>query len=170
MYHLKSSKADYSLDIPTSPNEITPAILEKLLKNINLSKNYAIVALRYKVDPFELIMSSKSAKQGVQASVVPILAKYNGELNGALGDRVSISASSLEMGLHINGVTKISVNNVKDYINSDDALSKSVINRTAFADTKFIYLLEFKIVSFNDIKALIKNEDKDDPFVIVNNE
>ena len=170
MYHLKSSKADYSLDIPTSPDEIAPEILQQLLKNINLSKNYAIVALRYKVDPFELIMSSKSAKQGVQASVVPILAKYNGELNGALGDRVSISGSALEMGLHINGITKISVNNVKDYINSDDALSKSVINRTAFADTKFIYLLEFKIVSFNDIKALIKNEDKDDPFVIVNNE
>lgn len=170
MYHLKSSKADYSLDIPTSPDEITPEILQQLLKNINLSKNYAIVALRYKVDPFELIMSSKSAKQGVQASVVPILAKYNGELNGALGDRVSISGSALEMGLHINGITKISVNNVKDYINSDDALSKSVINRTAFADTKFIYLLEFKIVSFNDIKALIKNEDKDDPFVIVDDE
>ena len=170
MYHLKSSKADYSLDIPTNPNEITPVILQKLLKNINLSKNYAVVALRYKVDPFELIMGSKSAKQGVQASVVPILAKYNGELNGALGDRVSISASALEMGLHINGVTKISVNNVKDYINSHDALSKSVINRTAFADTKFIYLLEFKIVSFNDIKALIKNEDKDDPFVIVDDE
>ena len=170
MYRLKSSKADYSLDIPTSSSEITPAILQKLLKNINLSKNYAIVALRYKVDPFELIMGSKSQKQGVQASVVPILAKYNGELNGALGDRVSISGSALEMGLHINGVTKISVNNVKDYINSDDALSKSVINRTAFADTKFIYLLEFKIVSFNDIKALIKNEDKDDPFVIVDDE
>ncbi len=170
MYRLKSSKADYSLDIPTSQSEITPVILQQLLKNINLSKNYAVVALRYKVDPFELIMGSKSQKQGVQASVVPILAKYNGELNGALGDRVSISASALEMGLHINGVTKISVNNVKDYINSDDALSKSVINRTAFADTKFIYLLEFKIVSFNDIKALIKNEDKDDPFVIVDDE
>lgn len=170
MYHLKSSKADYSLDIPTSPSEITPVILQQLLKNINLSKNYAIVALRYKVDPFELIMGSKSQKQGVQASVVPILAKHNGELNGVLGDRVCISASALEMGLHINGVTKISVNNVKDYINSDDALSKSVINRTAFADTKFIYLLEFKIVSFNDIKALIKNEDKDDPFVIVDDE
>lgn len=170
MYRIKSTKADYELNLPTNPNEITPAILEHLLKNINLTKNYAIVALRYKVDPFELIMGSKSAKQGVQASVVPILAKYNGELNGTIGDRVSISASALEMGLHINGVTKISVNNVKDYINSDDALSKSVINRTAFADTKFIYLLEFKIVSFNDIKALIKNEDKDDPFVIVNNE
>ena len=170
MYRIKSTKADYELNLPTNPNEITPAILEHLLKNINLTKNYAIVALRYKVDPFELIMGSKSAKQGVQASVVPILAKYNGELNGTIGDRVSISASALEMGLHINGVTKISVNNVKDYINSDDALSKSVINRTAFADTKFIYLLEFKIVSFNDIKALIKNEDKDDPFVTVNNE
>lgn len=170
MYRIKSTKADYELNLPTNPNEITPAILEHLLKNINLTKNYAIVALRYKVDPFELIMGSKSAKQGVQASVVPILAKYNGELNGTIGDRVSISASALEMGLHINGVTKISVNNVKDYINSDDALSKSVINRTAFADTKFIYLLEFKIVSFNDVKALIKNEDKDDPFVTVNNE
>ena len=66
--------------------------------------------------------------------------------------------------------SKISVNDVKNYIASDEALSKSVINKTAFADTNFIYLLEFKIVSFNDIKALIKNEDKDDPFVIVDDE
>ena len=170
MYTLKSSKADYSLNVPTSPSEITPVILQQLLKNINLSKNYAIIALRYKVNPFELVMGSKSQKQGVQASVVPILAKYNGELNGEIGDRVSIAGTAIEMGLHINGVTKISVNDVKNYIASDEALSKSVINRTAFADTNFIYLLEFKIVSFNDIKALIKNESKDDPFVILNNE
>lgn len=166
MYQLKSEKANYSLNLPTTPEEITPEILTKLTENILLSKNYAIVALRYRVDPFELVMSSKTNKQGLQVGVVPILAKFNGELNGKIGDKVAISQSSLQMGLHIPGVTKISVDNVKDYINLDDALSKSVINRTAFADTKFIYLLEFKIVSFNEIKALIVDKHENDPFVV----
>ena len=166
MYRLKSSKADYELNLPTNPNEITPEILTELTKNINLSKNYAVVALRYKINPFELAMGTKSQKQSVLVSVVPILAKFNGELNGDIGDKVSISQSALQMGLHVNGLTKISVDNVKDYISSDDALYKSVANRTAFADAKFIYLLEFKIVAFNDIKALIKNEQISDPFVI----
>lgn len=168
MYQLKSSKADYTLNLPTSPDEITPEVLTKLTEHINLSKNYAIIALRYKVNPFELVMGSKTTKQGVQVSVVPILAKVNGELNGDIGDRVSISQSELSLGIHIGGLTKISVDNVKDYINSDDNLVKSIMNKTAFAgaDTKFIYLLEFKIVGINSIRALIKNKQTDDPYVI----
>lgn len=168
MYQLKSSKADYTLNLPTNPDEITPEVLTKLTEHINLSKNYAIVALRYKVNPFELVMGSKTTKQGVQVSVVPILAKVNGELNGDIGDRVSISQSELGLGIHIGGLTKISVDNVKDYINSDDNLVKSIMNKTAFAgaDTKFIYLLEFKIVGINSIRALIKNKQTDDPYVI----
>lgn len=168
MYQLKSSKADYILNLPTNPDEITPEVLTKLTEHINLSKNYAIIALRYKVSPFELAMGAKTIKQNVQVSVVPLLAKVNGELNGDIGDRVSISQSELSLGVHINGLTKISVDNVKDYINSDESLSKSIINKTAFAgaDTKFIYLLEFKIVGINSIRALIKNKQTDDPYVI----
>ena len=166
MYLLKSEKANYSLNLPTSKDEITPEILTKLTEHIHLSKNYAIIALRYRIHPFDLVMGGKSQKPGLQVSIGAVLSKVNGEIQGKIGDKVSISKTDLEMGLHINGVTQISVENVRNYINSDDALSKSVINRTAFADTEFIYLLEFKIDSINSIKALIDNETLDDPFVI----
>ena len=167
MYLLKSEKANYSLNIPTDRKEITPEILKQLTKHIHLSKNYAVVAMVYRTTPFELVMAGKSnSKNQVQVSVTTLLAKVNGELDGEVGDKVSISASDLSLGLHIGGVSKLEVENVRGYINSDDALNKAVINRTAFADTAFIYLLEFKIVGINSIKAVIKNERENDPFIV----
>lgn len=166
MYQLKSEKANYGINIPTNPNEINADVLKTLTENIQLSKNYAILALRYKVKPFDLIMGAKSQKSNVLVSVVPLLAKVNGEINGNIGDRVSITSTDLQMALHISSVSVLSPDTVKNYIIADDALNKSVINKTAFADAEFIYLLEFKIVSLNAIKAIIVDKVKDDPFVV----
>ena len=166
MYKLKSEKANYGINIPINANEITADILKTLTENIQLSKNYAILALRYKVKPFGLIMGAKSQKSNVLVSVVPLLAKVNGEINGNIGDRVSITSTDLQMALHISSVSVLSPDTVKNYIIADDALNKSVINKTAFADAEFIYLLEFKIVSLNAIKAIIVDKVKDDPFVV----
>lgn len=166
MYQLKSEKANYGINIPTNPNEITADILKTLTENIQLSKNYVILALRYKVKPFDLIMGAKSQKSNVLVSVVPLLAKVNGEINGNVGDRVSITSTDLQMALHVSSVSVLSPDTVKNYIIADDALNKSVINKTAFADAEFIYLLEFKIVSLNAIKAIIVDKVKDDPFVV----
>lgn len=187
MVPIKSIKADYGLNVPTSRSEITPELLEKLTKHIHLAKNYAIVALVNKVKLWELAASSGSVKndrnglvvaakgsgKDVVASVIVLLAKANGELPGKIGDKVCIARTDLELGLHINGVSSISVEGFRNYIASDDALCKSVVNRTALADTEYIYLLEFKIVGFNSIKAIIDTEASsvnDDPFVILNNE
>lgn len=172
MYQIKSEKSDYILNLPTEKEEITPEILKDITKDVNLSKNYAIVALRYRVNPFELIMGGKSnSKNNIRVNVSTVLAKVNGDLEGEVGDRILIAQTDLEMGLHINNLSKISVDNVRNYITSDDALNKSVINRTAFADTQYIYLLEFKIVGLNSIKAVITEKDgvAKDPFVILNN-
>lgn len=173
MYQLKSEKANYVLNLPTDKNEITPEILTEITKNVNLSKHYAIIAIRYRVSPFELVMNGKSnSKNNVKVNVSTMLAKFNGDIEGNVGDKVLIAQTDLEMGLHINNLCKISVDNVRNYITSDDALNKSVINRTAFADTQYIYLLEFKIVSLNSIKAIVTeaNGVAKDPFVMLNNE
>ena len=166
MYLLKSEKANYSLNIPTDKSEITPDVLSKLTEHIKLSKNYAVIALIYRTSPFDLVMGGKSnSKNQVLVSVSPVLAKFNGDLEGKIGDKVSISQTDLQLGLNVPGLSKLEVENVRGYINSDDALNKSVINRTAFADTKFIYLLEFKIVSLNSIKAVIDGK-PNDPFIV----
>lgn len=173
MVPIKSINANYGINVPTNRNEITPELLEKLTKHIHLAKNYAIVALVNKVKLWELAASSGVVKgngKDVVSSVIVLLAKANGELPGKIGDKVCIARTDLELGLHINGISAISVEGFRNYIASDDALCKSVVNRTALADTEYIYLLEFKIIGFNSIKAIIDTEANsvnDDPFVIL---
>ena len=174
MVPIKSINANYGINVPTSRNEITPELLEKLTKHIHLSKNYAIVALVNKVKLWELAASygvmGVKANKDVVASVIVLLAKANGELPGKIGNKVCIARTDLELGLHLNGISSISVEGFRNYIGSDDALCKSVVNRTALADTEYIYLLEFKIIGFNSIKAIIDTEASsvnDDPFVIL---
>jgi hypothetical protein len=175
MVPIKSINANYGINVPTNRNEITPELLEKLTKHIHLAKNYAIVALLNKVKLWDLAASSgvvnaKGGGKDVVSSVIVLLAKANGELPGKIGDKVCIARTDLELGLHINGISAISVEGFRNYIASDDALCKSVVSRTAFADTEYIYLLEFKIIGFNSIKAIIDTEANsvnDDPFVIL---
>ena len=125
MYLLKSKKANYSINLPTQKSESTPEVLTKLTEHIHLSKNYAIVALIYRTDPFELVMGGKSnSKNQVQVSVTAVLAKVNGDIVGKVGDKVSITPSDLQLGLHINGVSALEVENVRNYINNDEELTK----------------------------------------------
>ena len=175
MVPIKSINANYGINVPTNRNEITPEFLAKLTKHIHLAKNYAIVALVNKVKLWDLaasygVVKTKGDNKDITASVIVLLAKANGELPGKIGDKVCIARTDLELGLHLNGISSISVEGFRSYIGSDDALCKSVVNRTAFADTEYIYLLEFKIIGFNSIKAIIDTEASsvnDDPFVIL---
>lgn len=168
MYKIKSSKANYSLNLPTKPEEITNEIIESLVSHIHVADNHAIVALRYKVNPFELVMGSKSQKKGVNVSVVPILASFRGTLHGTIGDRISIAGSDLERAIHLSNVSKISVDNVQSFLTGDEELSKNIVARKEFADVPYIYCLEFKIVGLSSIKAVIKDRgNKVDPFIIV---
>ena len=175
MITLESSKATFAINVPTNRKEINSDVLKTLTEHINLSKNYAVVALVHRVKLWDLAATAnvQARNKDVPASVVVLLAKVNGELPGEVGDKVCISKTDLEMGLHISGISHISVDSVRTYIASDAALIKSVVDRTAFADTEYIYLLEFKIVGFNSIKAIIDAEASgvnDGPFVILNNE
>lgn len=165
MYKLKSANADFAINVPTKPEEITGELLTKLVSHISVSEHRAIVALRYKVNPFELVMAGKSQKKGLSVSVVPILAAYNGNLTVEPGTRISIAGSDLERALHLSNVSKISPDAIKDYINSDDALTKNVINKTEFKDVDYIYCLEFKIIGISSIQAFINDKKEKDPFI-----
>ena len=172
MVPIKSINADYAINVPTSRKEFTPELFEQLTKHIHLANNYAVLAIVHKVKLWEIAASINTTAKGkdVPASVIILLAKANGELPGKVGDKVCISRTDLEMGLHLNGISHISVEGVRSYIGSDDALCKAIINRSTLGNTDYIYLLEFKIVGFNSIKAIIDSESSsinNDPFVII---
>lgn len=165
MLELQSKNANYGINVPTEEKEIDEKVLTKLLSNITLPKYYCVIALRYRVKLFDLVITSKSnTKKQQMVSVVPILAKFNeGDLTiGKVGNRVLIDPSEIERGSHLNVNTVITPNKIADYINSDEELTKGVIGRKLGNDSH-VYCLEFKIVPCNSIKGIIDGK-IEDPF------
>ena len=170
MVELKSNSETYGINIPTKESEINAEVLEKLTSNIVLPKYWCIIALRYRINIFDLVMTAKSTtNKQKQVSVVPILAKYNeGELtvNGNVGDRVLIDGTDIERGSHLNVNTCITPDRIASYISKDEELNKKAIRRElSDEDVSTIFCLEFKIVPVNSIKGLI-NGTNYDPFRI----
>lgn len=168
MLELKSNSANYGIKIPTKENEINEEVLRNLTSNISLPKYYCIIALRYRINVFDLVMTAKSAtNKQKQVSVVPILAKYNeGELsvNGKVGDRILIDGTDIERGSHLNVNTCVTPDRIASYISKDEELNRKAIKRElSDEDVSTIFCLEFKIVPINAIKGVIEGANYD-PF------
>lgn len=165
MLQIKSKNANYGINIPTTPEEITKEALEGLVKNVVIPKYFCIIALRYRVKLFELCMTSRSSNKKGLVSVVPLLAKFNKEemkMDAEVGDRVIIDGSSIERGSHLNVATGITPERITSYITNDEELNKASINRSITKGSDdTIYCLEFKIVPLNDIKGIIKGDNED---------
>ena len=175
MIQIKSEKKSYGINFPTSVDELTADILTSITEQVKLPKHYCIVALCFKTRLFDFVVAMNSKKEH-SISVVPILAKISeedsAETNAVVSDKVIISRSALEMGSHLNLPVMISTDNARNYLASDEALTKSIINRSnpIFKDlTKRdnIIVLEFKIIPVSDIKATVPlNANGIDPFVV----
>ena len=175
MIQIKSEKKSYGINFPTSVDELTADILTSITEQVKLPKHYCIVALCFKTRLFDFVVAMNSKKEH-SISVVPILAKISeedsAETNAVVSDKVIISRSALEMGSHLNLPVMISTDNARNYLASDETLTKSIISRSnpIFKDlTKRdnIIVLEFKIIPVSDIKATVPlNANGIDPFVV----
>lgn len=175
MIQIKSEKKSYGINFPTSIDELTPEVLTSITEQVKLPKHYCIIALCFKTRLFDFVVAMNSKKEH-SISVVPILAKISeedaAETNASISNKVIVSRSSLEMGTHISLPVIISTDNTRNYLASDESLTKSIITRSnpIFKDmTKSdnIIVLEFKIIPVSDIKATVPCEANGiDPFVI----
>lgn len=181
MITIKSEKKHYGINFPTSVNEIKAEHLEAITKNVNLPKNYCIIALCYKTKVFDFCTMIDN-NRNAEISVVPLLAKINKEDSEEykmnIGDKVTISRSSLEMGDHIKLPTMISAENARDYFKADPDLKKAIITKNSnliidkdinkqliSSNSPSIIIMEFKIVPINDIRATMPVEcDIYDPY------
>lgn len=169
MITLKSEKSDYSINVPTSPNELDGETISQLLSNITLPKYHCVIALRYKASLFDLVFSQRSNSQkNTMVSVVPLMGKFNkDDINFTVnpGDRIIIDGSDIERGSHVGVNTVITLNNVTRYILNDEDLRKQCLNREDKTKQDTIYCLEFKIVPVNSIRGRVSG-DIIDPFVV----
>lgn len=169
MLKLESSNAKYAINVPTKENEITKEQLEKLVSNVKLPQYYCIIALRYRVSIFDLVVTAKSnTNKRKSVSVVPLLAKYNeGELkvDAEIGQRVLIDASDIERGSHLNVSTCVTPDHIASYVDTDEELRKKVISRQLEGENNSnIFCLEFKIVPVSSIKGVVIGKNIDPYF------
>lgn len=172
MLTLKSDKLNYGINLPTSIDEITKDILGKITNNIALPKYYAVIALCKKVNLAQfLLATSGNKKANVRVSVVPIIAKIGEEaakeINAEAGQRAIIAVSDLEMGNHLNINTAINDSNVRNYLDSDEALRRDIFSGNKYKEEN-VYIVEFKVVAVSTIHGTITHNVNidDDPFIV----
>lgn len=176
MLTLKSDKLSYGINLPTTIDEINKEVLTKLTEHINLPKYYAVVAICKRVDLAQfLFATSGNKKANVKVSVVPVLAKIGDEagkdINGEAGDRIVMAPSDLERGDHVHLNTLITDINVRNYLDSDEALRRAIFSGEKFKNEE-VYIVEFKIVPVSFIHGCIHKPAsiKNDPFLIEDKE
>ena len=171
MIKVESKIADYAINVPTKREEITPEALGTLLKDVKLAKYYCIVAMIYE----DTLFGVMNRKEDV-VTVIPILAKISDEdassTGGRVGAQLIIDRTSLERGNHLHIKNNIiSPVHLSKYILADKGLVMSIGNGTFGQNQGHtlrtpIYMVEFKIIPVNDIKAMFSNNEvnEDNPF------
>ena len=183
MIEIKSKKKNYGIRIPSSIGEITPEVLNTLVKGVKLPKHYCIVALCFDTKLFDF-MTSINAKKPSTVAVSPLLAAISDEdselINANIGDKLILNRTAIELGTQVNIKTMAAYNNIAEYINSDPELIKAIYDKDEnvikvgnnlnkglmIAKSPRIIVLEFKIIAVNDIRGAVDvNHIVTDPFI-----
>lgn len=176
MYTLKSKNNSIGINLPTSFDEITPEILERITKNVKLSDHYTLVALIYRTSLFKLAAQVVGGKADESISVTPVIAKHSDCVGSPVKESLTIpiiAPSVLERAFEVYIPTAASVNKVMSFIQEDNELRVSLFqkkytgNLEANGITEYtpefvtqdnntnVYILGFKAVADNDIIAEI---------------
>lgn len=173
MIELSNDKIKVGIKLPTNVDEITGEMLEQLTSQVNVGKNYALIALCYEVSFADLVFGAKKQKS---TKVFTKIAKVNPTtdyLNLKPGDVIAIGQSSIEMGQHIYISSVASEKCVMAYLLDKARLTRPNATSITAADIEDIdartfLLLEFKVVPIIDIKAVFDySVKKVDPFEII---
>lgn len=167
MIRIKSDLKNYAIEVPTSITEIDEKYFKWLLQDVQLAKNYAIIAICYKDRLFSILSDFKNGTTGTK-EVVPIIAKANtdAETPAIVNSIAVVDSSSLERGTHLSLYNNsISFAHICNYCIGDAELSKAIMSGSFFNGGKTtgaheakmaapdVYFVEFKIVPICDIKA-----------------
>lgn len=91
--------------MPTSMSEIDMNVIADYVKHVNVSKNYALIAVVFKERPISIVSLSRQNKNA-SVSGVAVMVKSNTDdefiKDIKLGETIVISPSDIAMGHHIN--------------------------------------------------------------------
>lgn len=164
MIKLKNEKRNYVVNVPTKFSEVDFNELLKVVKNVNVSEHYAIIALSQSFTPFAL--ATLGTKQNKDMAV-PVTSNFvlandpNNKLNAKPGDKVIISRSDLEMSTHLPIRFGLSTATIADIL-EDDTKTVTMLRQGPVDENgnpvKEIIVVEFKLVPLSAIKATISRD------------
>ena len=96
--------------MPTSMSEINMNVIADYVKHVNVSKDYALIAVVFKERPISIVSLSKQNKNA-SVSGVAVMIKSNTDnefINSIkLGEALVISPSDISMGHHVNSPANV---------------------------------------------------------------
>ena len=96
--------------MPTSMSEINMNVISDYVKHVNVSKDYALIAVVFKERPITIVSVSRQNKNA-SVSGVAVMIKSNSDnefINSIkLGEALVISPSDIAMGHHVNSPANV---------------------------------------------------------------
>lgn len=168
MLKIKSDLKNYGINVPTSMSEIKDEYFDTLLKDVEVSEHYTIVAICYIEKLFNCAVSTKN-KSDLRTDVIPVVAKSK---IFKTNSRIITDTMSLERGVYFKVPNNIlSLNSVGKYITNDKDMYMSIVNGSYFKtgnetnteaknNAPNCYFIEFRLLPNVDIKATYPEDAK----------
>lgn len=142
-----STVGNYTVNLPTSMNEISDDYIKSITNHIKIAANYTLVGLIYKERLSTLYLSSKKNSKKTDISVVPIYIKSgttNSELIESLNlkDTLIISPSDIMMGHHVSAPNNIlTIPYIMNVMEGDSDIYSKLLPLKDYC-----YFVEFKLI------------------------
>ena len=140
--------------MPTSMSEIDMNVIADYVKHVNVSKNYALIAVVFKERPITIVSVSKQNKNA-SVSGVAVMIKSNTDdefiKDIKLGETIIISPSDIAIGHHVNSPANVLTPGFLLNLLQTNA----DLNRKLMAVKVPTYFVDFKIVPVCNIHGSI---------------
>lgn len=164
MIKLVNEKRNYELNLPTNISEIKFDALLDVVKNVNVSEHYAVIALCQSFTPMNLALLGTKHAADVN---VPVSANFvkandpNNKISAKPGDKLIIPRSDLEMSIHLPIKFGLSASSIGSTIEENSKVATMLRQNPIGEDGKLvkeIIAIEFKLVPLTAIKAVVDRE------------
>lgn len=144
-----------TLRMPTSVSEINMNVIADYVKHVNVSKNYALIAVAFKERPISIVSLSRQNKNA-SVSGVAVMIKSNTDdefiKDIKLGETIVISPSDIAMGHHINSPA----NALTPGFLFELLRTNADLNKKLMAVKVPTYFVDFKIVPVCNIHGSVE--------------
>ena len=155
-----------TLRMPTSISEINMNVIADYVKHVNVSKDYALIAVIFKERPITIVSVSKQNKNA-SVSGVAVMIKSNTDdefiKDIKLGETIVISPSDIAIGHHVNSPANVLTPGfLLNLLQTNPDLNKKLIG--VMTPT---YFVDFKVVATAFIHgSMTKDESKEAMYLV----